>query len=181
MINFTNDKGLLPCPFCGSDRVEIKIQIDSDCYREWLAVICDKCGARIYSESFHSYLKDSPKLIADLTKDWNTRGGIEYAQPLTEIFVHWDFETGRVSANCVDRTITLSGDARTALRSITTNALDRVTVELTGYSMSQSTITSGVMIGGHVGIDSDKWLKFCEEFQQLDENGDDYHLNPFKR
>lgn len=55
---------LLPCPFCNSEQVDVKIYSRHDLCR-WHQVFCKKCGARVERRS-----REAAVTL------WNTRGGI---------------------------------------------------------------------------------------------------------
>lgn len=58
-----NDEGLLECPFCGCDKVELTGDDEG-----WAFIQCDKCYCR--TDGFRN-----PRLMIDT---WNTRNGYIY-------------------------------------------------------------------------------------------------------
>jgi hypothetical protein len=95
--------------------------------------------------------------------------------------------TGRSSANCREHSVTLTNAARRALAELMTTDPERFNVMFIGRSTTHTipnpseNLIGEIMTSGTITIDDDEWAKFCDDYEQLDANGNSYQINEFYR
>jgi Restriction alleviation protein Lar len=103
-----------------------------------------------------------------------------------KIRIHWDHETGRVSANCQNHSVTLIRQSRSHLEDLVESDEDILTVKYTGKGVNhlvpaEENTISQILVGDLIEVDPIDWTNFCTEFEQIDESGKQFNKNEFMR
>jgi hypothetical protein len=94
-----------------------------------------------------------------------------------QIRIHWHLETGRVSANCPNHSVTLIRQTRSHLEDLVKTTEDILTVKYTGKRLGDT--VQDILTGDLIEVDPIDWQEFCVEFEQLDEYGNQVNKNEF--